>query len=103
MTVTVYHGRDGVWEKTVCTDAWARWNRASSHSGGYRREDEGKSLILIPCREGLEIDPGDGIYPGEGPDISGAIKTALPRARIVTEAALHWPGSPLDHWEVTAK
>jgi len=104
MYLTLYHPRGEGWQRTVIPDLWARWDRGISHSPGWGRTDESDSLILIPCRPDLEIAPGDGILEGEGPEVTpGALKNQLPEVRIVRQAALHRPGSPLDHWEVLAR
>lgn len=79
-----------------------------------------ESLLLIPWREGylppeefqntehpgshFTFQSGDGILPGEGPELSGGhIKPQLPQARMLSEVHTHRPGSPLDHWEVLAR
>ena len=88
MTVTLYHRTGEGWERTVLPDVWARWSRGEA--GG----------VMIP-RDALSL--GDGVWDGEGPELTaGPLKAQLPEVQIVNKLHLHRPGSPLDHWEVTA-
>lgn len=50
------------------------------------------------------LQDGDLIFPGEGPEPgTGAIQRALPGCKRITGVTAHLYGSPLDHWEVTAR
>ena len=103
MTVTLYHRTGEGWERTVLPDVWARWSRGEAGGALIPRDDGAESLLLIPWREGLAISLGDGVWDGEGPELSaGPLKAQLPEVQIVTAVHLHRPGSPLDHWEVEA-
>ena len=104
MIVTLYHRTGEGWEKIRVDDVWARWSYGISHQDRISRDDRGESMLLIPWRDGLALDLGDGVFPGEGPDVTaGPLKAQLPESRIITEIHCHRPGSPLDHWEVTAR
>ncbi len=104
MTVTLYHRTEGGWDRRVLEDAWARWSLGVSHSAGWSRSDAAQSLLLIPWRADMTLRPGDGVLAGHGPEAGpGPLKETLPEVQIITEVVCHRPGSPLDHWEVTAR
>lgn len=104
MTVTLYHRTGDGWTRRVLSGVWARWSHGTTHSAGVSRGDAAQSLLLIPWQQGLEIAPGDGVYDGRGPEVGdGPLKAELPQAQVVNQVSCHHPGSPLDHWEVTAR
>ena len=120
MTVTLYNRHGDSWHRTVLDDVWARWSQGFSYRGGGMDGGGAESLLLIPWREGYRtpeefqtlsspgncftFQPGDGVYPGTGPEISGGhLKSQLPGVQILSEVRTHRPGSPLDHWEVLAR
>ena len=102
--ITLYHPTaDGVRRREL-TVPYARWVHSADPSGGYLREDGGVSQVLIPWQEDLELAPGDGIYPGQGPEPDGRPLKALSRSmEIIQTLTVHRQGSPLDHWEVTSR
>jgi hypothetical protein len=104
MTGTIYHRAAQGWVRQVRRDLWVRWSQGLSHASGMGRSDQGESLVLIPWSDETEIAPGDGILLGEGPEVTeGALKGQLPEVQIAQTVVCHRPGSPLDHWEVTAR
>ncbi len=104
MTVTLYH-RGGVgWERQILTGVWAGWCHGGGHTGSIPRDDRGQSTILIPGYEGLRLGLGDGICPGEGPELENApLKAQLPQGQLLREITRYACGSGLDHWEVKAE
>ena len=79
MTVTLYHRTGEGWERTVLPDVWARWSRGEAGGVMIPRDDGAESLLLIPWREGLALSLGDGVWDGEGPELTaGPLKAQLP-------------------------
>ena len=101
MTVTLYQRRDGGWRRTVLEGAYLCRAGGVSHRDGFSRSDTAEGLLILPWREIPEPRPGDGIFPGEGPELgAGPLKALLPEALIAGEVSRLRCGSKLDHWEV---
>lgn len=104
MTATLYRRTESGWERQVLRGVFGRWSAGQTQAPGFARTDDAESWLLIPWGTGEPPRPGDGICPGEGPDMENApLKTQLPWAQTITRVDCFRAGSGLDHWEVTAR
>lgn len=124
-TVTIYnrYGNDNPvrWGRRVLTGVhWKSGFGVSTSTTGVSGGTV-ESLLIIPLdnrycspeayhaaeskNEFWTLQDGDAIVDGAGPDmeITGNIKKALPGCKLITGMIAHIYGSPMDHWEVTAK
>ena len=105
--VTLYRRQTGqpvTWVRQVLSGVLFRETVGTALSPQGVRGGQAESLLLIPGK-GDAPRPGDGIFPGVGPEAegSGDIREAVPGCRIVTGVTGRHYGSSLDHWEVTLR
>lgn len=106
-TVTLYRRRPTQpvsWTREVLSGVLLREAVGTALSPQGVRSGQAESLLMIPGH-GAAPSPGDGVFPGVGPEVEGAgdIREALPGCRIVTGVTGRHYGSSLDHWEVTLR
>lgn len=103
-TITLYHPTASGPTRRELTVPYALWAAAADPSGGYQRQDGESSFFLIPWQEDLEITPGDGIFPGIGPEAQNLpLKNLSPEMEIIHTVRLYQVLGALDHWEVSSR